>query len=60
MMDRSYERCYGEYFHSHPIFSVKENALQIFGYYDDLELANPLGSKSKIRKIGTCYINMFV
>ena len=42
----------GDFFNSHPIFSTKKGALQIFANYDDLELANPLGSKSKIHKIG--------
>lgn len=42
----------GEFFKNHPIFSLHSDALQLFGYYDDLEIANPLGSKAKIHKIG--------
>ena len=42
----------GEFYKNHPIFSVHEDALVLLGYYDDLEIANPLGSKSKIHKIG--------
>ena len=42
----------GEFYSTHPIFSTNKKALQLLGYYDDLELANPLGSKSKIHKIG--------
>ncbi|XP_028395767.1 uncharacterized protein LOC114519789 [Dendronephthya gigantea] len=45
----------GEFFRSHPIFSCHKDALQLFGYYDDLEIANPLGSKAKIHKIGVFY-----
>ena len=42
----------GEYFKQHPILSVDQKALQLLGYFDDLEVANPLGSKTKIHKIG--------
>ena len=42
----------GDFFNNHPIFSLHSDALQLFGYYDDLEIANPLGSKAKIHKIG--------
>lgn len=42
----------GEFYKSHPIFSLHNDAIQLLGYYDDLEIANPLGSKSKIHKIG--------
>ena len=44
--------CDGEAFTSHPLFSVQFNALQIFFYYDDIEVCNPLGSKAKIHKLG--------
>ena len=42
----------GEFVKNHPIFAVQKDALIILGYYDDLEIANPLGSKAKIHKIG--------
>ena len=42
----------GEYVQNHPIFAMHKDALIILGYYDDLEIANPLGSKAKIHKIG--------
>ena len=45
----------GDFFKQHPIFSQDLYALQILAYYDDLEVANPLGSKSKIHKIGMFY-----
>ena len=44
--------CDGENFKSHPLFSVHSRALQIFLYYDDLEICNPLGSKRGVHKIG--------
>ena len=28
----------------HPLFSTEKNALQIIGYYDELEVVNPIGS----------------
>lgn len=36
----------------HPIFSQDKKALQVIGYDNDLEVANPLGSKTKIHKVG--------
>lgn len=43
--------CDGKIFKKHPLFSVHSEALQIFFYFDDLEVCNPLGSKAKIHKI---------
>ena len=51
--DLLHDFCDGEVFATHPLFSVKAGALQIFFYFDELELANPLGSKVKIHKLGT-------
>lgn len=31
---------------NHPIFAIQKDALFILGYFDDLEIANPLGSKA--------------
>ena len=42
----------GEFYNNHPVFRRRNQALLLLGYYDDLEVANPLGSKSKIHKIG--------
>lgn len=44
--------CDGESYKSHPLFSVKNNSLEILLYYDDLEVCNPLLSRSKVHKIG--------
>ena len=43
--------CDGAVFKSSPLFSIHFNGLQIFFYYDDLEVCNPLGSKMKIHKL---------
>ena len=42
----------GAFVQNHPIFAVQKDALIILGYFDDLEIANPLGSKAKVHKIG--------
>lgn len=39
--------CDGSLFKGHPLFSSERNAFQIVGYYDDLEVVNPLGSYVK-------------
>lgn len=46
--------CDGELFKTgqHPLFSCISNAIQIFLYYDDFEVANPLGSKATKHKLG--------
>ena len=44
--------CDGKEFSSHPLFSAYVDALQLFFYYDDVEVCNPLGSKAKIHKLG--------
>ena len=44
--------CDGESYKKHPLFSLQNNSLEILLYYDDLEVCNPLSSRSKIHKIG--------
>jgi len=44
--------CDGEGFMTHPLFLVYDDALQIFLYFNELEVCNPLGSKVKIHKLG--------
>ncbi|XP_046852978.1 uncharacterized protein LOC124446190 [Xenia sp. Carnegie-2017] len=39
----------------HPLFSVNHKALQILLYYDDFEVANPLGAKATVHKLGGFY-----
>ena len=43
----------GKAFMNHPLFSVNSKALQVFLYFDEVEVCNPLGSKAKIHKLGT-------
>lgn len=47
--------CDGSFFREHPIFSEDATALQIIGFYDDVEVTNPLGSKTKKHKVGLFY-----
>ena len=47
--------CDGEAFQSHPLFSTDPHALQILLFYDDLEVTNPLGSHTKVHKLGIQY-----
>ena len=51
--------CDGEFFNNHPIFTVHNGALQIIVYYDDIEVANPLGSRAGNHKLGTKYNNFY-
>ena len=44
--------CDGKFFKDHPVFKRHPNALQFILYYDDIEVANPLGSRSGVHKIG--------
>lgn len=40
--------CDGRAFAEHPLFSLHSNGLQVFFYFDELEVCNPLGSKTKL------------
>ena len=44
--------CDGSLFKTHPIFSTNPTALQIILYYDELEIANPIGCFVKQHKLG--------
>lgn len=44
--------CDGKFFKEHAVFRAHPNALQFILYYDDIEVANPLGSRSGVHKIG--------
>jgi len=50
--DKLEDFCDGELFTSHPIFSTDPYALQIIAYFDELEVCNPLGTHTKIHKLG--------
>ena len=50
--------CDGDICANHPLFSRDPRAIQILLYYDDVEVVNPLGSKTSKHKFGTlncCY-----
>ena len=49
--------CDGQYFKQHPVFKDDPNALQFIIYYDDIEVANPLGARSGTHKNGKILIN---
>ena len=46
--------CDGDFFKDHPVFTSNPLAIQIqvILYYDDIEVANPLGSKAVNHKLG--------
>lgn len=44
--------CDGLAYQHHPLFSTTDNSLEIMAYYDDVEVCNPLGSRSKKHKLG--------
>jgi len=50
--------CDGDVYANHPLFSRDPRAIQILLYYDDVEVVNPLGSKTskhKFGKLNCCY-----
>lgn len=49
---------HGLYFQNHPLFSQQKQALQILLYYDHVEMANLLGSKKGIHKLGCVYFTL--
>lgn len=46
--------CDGDVCANHPLFSSDPKAIQIFLYYDNVAVANPLGSKTSKHKFGKC------
>lgn len=44
--------CDGDYCKRHVLFGQDSTAIQVIAYYDDIEVANPLGSKRKKHKVG--------
>ena len=43
--------CDGQGVFIHPLFSACMGALEIFLYFDELQVPNPIGSKVKIHKL---------
>ena len=46
--------CDGGLFSTNFLLTASKDSIQIQLYYDDVEVCNPLGSKAKIHKLGTC------
>ena len=44
--------CDGEFVKNHTVFTNHPKALQFIIYYDDIEVANPLGAKAGKHKLG--------
>ena len=44
--------CDGSAYGTHPLFSQTFPSLEIMLYYDDVEVCNPLGSRTKTHKLG--------
>ncbi len=51
----------GDIFKSHPLFSVRPNALQLILYTDEIDLCNPLGSRASKKQTsnGVLYIGQY-
>ena len=48
----------GSVYKDHPIFSQNHSALQFIAYYDEIELCNPLGSPTKVHKLGCIFFTL--
>lgn len=44
--------CDGSIYKHHDLFKSNPNAIQIMLYYDDVEVVNPIGSRTKKHKLG--------
>ncbi|ORU93861.1 MAG: hypothetical protein A6F71_09060 [Cycloclasticus sp. symbiont of Poecilosclerida sp. M] len=52
------DMCDGSICKSHPQFSTDKNTIQIIGYFDEIELCNPLGSSNKKHKLGCIFFSI--
>ncbi|XP_057706931.1 uncharacterized protein LOC130924402 [Corythoichthys intestinalis] len=50
--------CDGSLLKTHPLFSVEKHTVQIQLFFDEFEVANPLGSKRGIHKLGAIYFTL--
>lgn len=48
----------GSFYKNHPLFSCESQALQIVGYFDELEVTNPVGSYVKTHKLGCLFFTL--
>ena len=44
--------CDANFIKAHPVFTTHPDALQFILFYDDIEVANPLGAKAGLHKLG--------
>ena len=56
--ERLTDFCDGAHYFTQPLFSEHPTALQIFLYYDDVEVCNPLGSSKGKHKLGNYKIHV--
>lgn len=47
--------CDGNFVQNHPMFKENQEKLLLSFYFDELEVANPLGSKRGKHKLGKAY-----
>lgn len=52
--------CDGDLFKGHPLFVTDSLALQFIIYYDELEVANPLGSSKEKHKLGELVLSIVI
>ena len=45
--------CDGQIYKQHPLFGNNNHAVQLIAYFDEVEVANPLGSYKGHHKLGT-------
>ena len=50
--------CDGALYKKHPILSLPHKKIQLTAYYDEIELCNPLGSHTKVHKIGCLFFSI--
>ena len=50
--------CDGSMYKTHPLFTSDPLALQVIGYYDELEVVNPIGSYVKKHKLGCLFFTL--
>ena len=48
----------GSLYKNHPLFSSDHQVLQIIGYFDELEVTNPVGSYVKSHKLGCLFFTL--
>lgn len=48
----------GRLFKTHPLFSIRPSALQIFLYSDEIQICNPLGSHAPVNKLLMFYYTL--